>query len=394
MRIAIFTNTYWPTVNGVAISVANLKRGLEAAGHEVWVFAPAPSGFDTADDEPGVIRFPAIPAPVEADYPVAVPYSPAALKALRRLEFDLVHTEHPMWVGSWGAWYARWTGKPLVTTIHTQYEIYSSLVPLPDALVDAYLRNQVRAYCNCCDWVTTPAASARDRLLAGGVRVPIEVVYNPTDLSECFRADGRALRVELGYGESELLLGYVGRLAPEKGLPDLITAAGEVLEHLPRARVVLIGDGPARQKLEAMTAELPCGDRIRFLGRVPHNRIAEHQAALDLFMTGSQMEVQPLSFAEAFATGTPIIAYDVPGHNDMIEDGVTGRLVAPEQGAEGLAAAALEVLASREALARLSENARVHSQRYDQPQVVQSMLEVYQRAAERARNRRGRAGPE
>lgn len=388
MRIAIFTNTYWPTVNGVAISVANLKRGLEAVGHQVSVFAPAPAGFDTREDEPGVIRFPAVPAPVEADYHLAVPYSPAVLKAMRQLEFDLVHTEHPMWVGSWGAWYARWTCKPLVTTIHTQYEIYSSLVPLPDALVDAYLRMQVRAYCNCCDWVTTPATSARDRLVAGGVKVPIEVVYNPTDLSECFQADGRALRAKLGYGDGDLVLGYVGRLAPEKGLRDLITAAGTVLDRVPQARLLVIGDGPSRGKLEAMARALPSRDRIRFLGRVPHSRIAEHQAALDLFMTGSKMEVQPLSFAEAFATGTPIIAYDVPGNNDMIEDGVTGRLVAPEAGAAGLAAAAIEVLESPEVLAQWSASARAYSRRYDQPQVVQSMLQVYERATERARGRR------
>lgn len=388
MRIAIFTNTYWPTVNGVAISVANLRRGLEAAGHEVWVFAPAPPGFDPAQDEPRIVRFPAVAAPVEADYPLAVPYSPAVLKALRTVHFDLVHTEHPMWVGSWGAWYARWAGKPLITTIHTQYETYSRLVPLPDALVDAYLRVQVRAYCNRCDWVTTPAASARDRLAARGVKTPIEVVYNPTDLSECFGADGRALRSDLGYNADELLLGYVGRLAPEKGLADLIKAAGEILQRLPQARLLVIGDGPSRPKIEAMARALPHGDRIRFLGRVPHDRIPEYQAALDLFITGSQMEVQPLSFAEAFATGTPIVAYDVPGNNDMIEDGVTGRLVHPREGASGLAAAAVELLSAPDLLARLSANARACSQRFDQPQVVQRMLEVYQWAIERANGRR------
>ncbi|NPV45467.1 MAG: glycosyltransferase [Armatimonadetes bacterium] len=393
MRIAIFTNTYWPTVNGVAISVANLKRGLEAAGHEVWVFAPSPPGFDRAQDEPGVVRFPAVAAPVEADYPLAVPCSRAVVRTLRQLNFDLVHTEHPMWVGSWGAWYARCTRRPLVTTIHTQYETYSRLIPLPNALVDAYLRAQVRAYCNSCDWVTTPAASARDRLLARGVKAPIEVVYNPTDLSECFRADGRALRRELGTSDGELLLGYVGRLAPEKGLPDLIKAAGLVLQRLPQARLIVIGDGPSRPKIEAMARALPNGDRVRFLGRVPHDRVPEHQAALDLFITGSQMEVQPLSFAEAFATGTPIVAYDVPGNNDMIEDGVTGRLVPPQEGANGLAAAAIELLTSPDTLARLSANARTCSQRFDQPQVVQRMLEVYQWAIERANGRRRRSGP-
>jgi 1,2-diacylglycerol 3-alpha-glucosyltransferase len=389
VRIAIFSNTYWPTVNGVAISIANLRRGLQDLGHEAYVFAPSPGGFDPSQDDPGVIRFPALAAPVEADYQIALPCSGAVLRALRQVDFDVVHTEHPMWVGSWGLWYARCTRRPLVTTIHTQYEIYSSLIPLPNALVDAYLRYQVTAYCNKCHLVTTPAASARERLLAQGVTTPVEVVFNPTDLSSCFQAQGTEVREALGCAAGDPLIGYVGRLAPEKGLPPLITAAGLILDRLPRARMVLIGDGPSRAKLEAMVADLPSASRIRFVGQVAHAQVPEYQAALDLFMTGSTMEVQPLSFAEAMATGTPIVAFDVPGNNDMIRDGATGRLVSPERGPEGLAEAALAVLQDSAVLAQLSANAREWSRRYDLPQVVQSMVAVYERAGEAAARRRG-----
>jgi 1,2-diacylglycerol 3-alpha-glucosyltransferase len=387
MRIAIYTNTYWPTVNGVAISIANLRAGLQELGHSVHVFAPAPAGFDHADDQEGVSRFPSLPAPVAADYPLALPVAPRVTQTLLKHKFDLIHTHHPMWVGVWGQWYARWMGLPLVTTIHTQYEIYSKFVPLPDEMVDQYLRLQVKSYCNHCDLVTTPAESSRSRLLAMGVKTPVEVIYNPTDLSELWNADGTAIRRKYGCGPDDLLMGYVGRLAPEKNLSALLDAAAIVLPQMPQARLLLVGDGPSRHALEARARALPDGDRIFFTGHIDHSLIAEHDAALDLFITPSMFEVQPLSFAEAMASGAPVISMDAPGGNDMIEDGVNGRLVPlAEQGA-GLARASLELLRDPAGLRAMSERAREWANRYDRMTVVRRMLEAYEQARERYQTR-------
>lgn len=388
MRVAIFTNTYWPTVNGVAISIANLREGLQSLGHEVHVFAPAPRDFDASEDQEHVHRFPSLPAPVEADYHLAFPLAPRVAKVLRHQDFDLVHTHHPMWVGEWGQWYARWMGLPIVTSVHTQYEIYSKLVPLPEALTNHYLKVRVRSYCNHCDLVTTPAISSQQRLLNLGVTTPIEVIYNPTDLSALWEADGSAVRAQHDCAEGDILLGYVGRLAPEKNLDALLDAAEIILERLPRAKMLLVGDGPSREGLERRAAQMPDGDRVRFTGRIEHKLIPQYDAALDLFMTPSLFEVQPLSFAEALAAGTPIIAMDAPGANDMIEDGVNGRLVPPAEQGAGLARCALEVLSDPAGLKAMSARAREWANRYDRMTVVHRMLEAYEHAR---RNHAGNA---
>jgi 1,2-diacylglycerol 3-alpha-glucosyltransferase len=380
VRIAIFTNTYWPTVNGVAVSIGNLRDGLTKLGHDVYIFAPAPADFDTDDDQPNVFRFPSVAAPVEADYPLAVPYSQAAARALREVRFDLIHTQHPVWVGVWGQWCARWTGTPLVTTVHTQYEIYSKMIPLPDAVVDAFLKVRVSSYCNRCHIVTTPAQSSRERLLAQGVTVPIEVVYNPTDLTECLTADGAEVRAQYGLDPGSLVLGYVGRLAPEKNLDTFLTAADRVMREDSRVRCLIVGDGPSRDKLEQMARGLPTAQRIIFTGSVPHERVALYQAAIDIFLTASLFEVQPLSFAEAMATGTPVIAMDAPGANDMIRDGHNGCLVPPDDGAGGLADATFRVLQDPATLPLMAAQAREWASRYDRPVVVERMLEIYDRA--------------
>ena len=382
MRIAIYTNTYWPTVNGVAISIANLRSGLQELGHSVHVFAPAPAGFDRATDQQGVSRFPSFSAPIEADYPLALPVAPRVTQALLKHKFDLVHTHHPIWVGVWGQWYARWMGLPLVTTIHTQYEIYSKFVPLPDEMVDQYLRLQVKGYCNHCDLVTTPAESSRGRLLDIGVQTPIEVIYNPTDLSSLWDADGTTIRRQYGCGPDDFLLGYVGRMAPEKNLSALLDAAAIVLPQMPRARLLLVGDGPSRPALEARARTLPDGDRILFAGRIEHTLIPQYDAALDLFITPSMFEVQPLSFAEAMAAGTPVISMDAPGGNDMIEDGENGRLVPLDEQGAGLARATLEMLRDPTGLRAMSDRAREWAGRYDRMTVVHRVLEAYERARE------------
>jgi 1,2-diacylglycerol 3-alpha-glucosyltransferase len=384
LRIGIFTNTFWPTVNGVAISVGNLREGLEQLGHEVYIFAPAPSDFDLSLDDPRIIRFPSVSAPGDADYQIAVPVSMSVNKTLRKLDFDVIHTHHPVWVGVWGQWYARWSGTPLVTTVHTQYEIYSKLIPLPDAVVDAYLKVRVTSYCNKCDVVTTPAKSSRQRLLAQGVTTPIEVVYNPTDLSAHAHADGGAVRRRFGFAENDVVLGYVGRLAPEKNLDMLLDAAEILMARDPRIHLLLVGDGPSREGLESRAQQLPCGSRIAFAGNVDHDEVPAYDAALDLFLTASMFEVQPLSFAEAMAAGAPVIAMDAPGGNDMIEDGLNGRLVPPEEEGCGLARCVLEVLEKPETLRQMSEQARQWASRYDKPTVVNRLLEVYDRAMQLA----------
>jgi len=382
MRVAIYTNTYWPTVNGVAISIANLRAGLQELGHSVHIFAPAPVGFDSAEDQAGVSRFPSLPAPVEADYHLALPVAPRVTRALLKHKFDIVHTHHPMWVGVWGQWYARWMNLPLVTTIHTQYEIYSKLVPLPDDMVDQYLRLQVKTYCNRCDLITTPASSSRERLLTMGVERPIEVIYNPTDLSALWDADGSAIRRQYGCGPDDLLMGYVGRLAPEKNLSALLDAAEIMLPQLPQLRLLLVGDGPSRQALQKRAGKIPGGDRIFFAGRIDHSLIPQYDAALDVFITPSMFEVQPLSFAEAMAAGTPVIAMDAPGSNDMVEDGVNGRLVPPAEQGQGLARVSMELLRDPAALRATSERARNWANRYDRMTVVRRVLDAYEQARE------------
>ncbi len=384
MRIGIFTNTYRPSLNGVAKCVEYYERGLIERGHEVVIFAPAPDGYDTGNDPDYVYRFPALPTPLDMDYSIAAPFSRPVVKALRRLDFDIIHTQHPIWVGAWGAWYARWVGVPLVTTVHTEYRLFAYLLPLPEPLVEAYLRMRVSAYCNKCEVVTTPVPSMRERLREGGVRRPIEILPNPTDIERFARADGREVRREYGLPEEAVVIGFVGRLWPEKNLAFLFEAVRGVLEAAPQAWFLVVGEGPERENLEQQAARAGLRQRVVFTGAVQHHRMPEHQAALDLLVTASLSETQPLAYTEAMAAGKPVVAVQAPGAQDMIESGKNGLLSPPEAGPQALGEQIACLVHDPEKRREMGEYARRWVWQFDVAKVAERLERIYRQAQQNA----------
>jgi len=387
LHVGIFTNTYLPTVNGVVNSIEAFRRGLEALGHDVYVFAPRVPGQD--DHEPHAIRYPAIPAPARVQYPLALPLSPTVSRALARLPLDLIHTQHPWWVGSWGAHYAQRRGLPLVTTIHTQYEQYLHYVMLPRVLLRPLIHRQVVRYCNGCDVVATPGESMQGWLRAQGVLRPVEVLPNATDLAPFAAADGEPVRRRFGIAPGEVLLLSAGRIAPEKSLDVLVRGFALVAGDGLPAKLLLVGDGPALGSLQALAGELGVTERVIFAGRVPYPEMPPYQAAADLFVMTSLTEVQPLVLTEAMAAGAVVVAVRAPGPQDMVREGETGLLSPAGAGAEGFAKVLRRAVADRSLREGLAAAARRDAERYDIPQATQRLLTIYELAQERCAALRG-----
>ncbi|MBC7288754.1 MAG: glycosyltransferase [Armatimonadetes bacterium] len=382
LRIAFFTNTFVPDINGVAHCIRILRDELHRRGHMVYVFAPAPADEAPVEDDPLVIRFPSLPI-FSMDYSLAVPLSPPATRALRGVSFDIVHTHHPLWVGVWGAWYARRKRLPLVTTIHTHYELFASLVPLPRPLVMAYLRGRVRRYCNKCHAVTTPAESNRRRLVRLGVTVPVFVVPNPIELEPFEKADGRLVRQRYGL-EGKFVVGYLGRLSPEKRVDTLLQAFASASRQLDNAHFLIVGDGPSRRQVEELVRTLKLKGRVTLAGAVPHAEVPDYHAAFDVLVAASLGETQPLAYAEAMAAGTPVVAVAAMGAVDMIQDGVNGYLVSRACAVEQMADTLLRIARSPGLRHSLSQGARKWAGRYSPHAAAERLFEAYEEAMRRA----------
>lgn len=384
MRVALFSNTYPPSLNGVANVTHCYRLGLTELGHEVHIFAPAPKGEDPFADDPCVHRYPSIRVPGEVDYMLALPrpFCPSVVREIDGLGFDLVHTQHPVWVGTWGQKMGRKRGLPIVSTAHTQYELYAKRTLLPTRWVEAVVVRHVENYFNRCHVVTTPVKWMKRKLSESGVETPIELVPNPVDLDELGEPDRETTRARIGLADDDIAVGYLGRLSPVKRVPLLIDAVAKLAERRPAVRLVIVGSGGNAGTLREL-AKKRLGERAIFVGAVPHHDVVHYHASFDVFATASQSETQPLAYTEAMFVGVPVVALATPGAADMFVNEENGILVPPEAGAAGLAEALDRVIGDRALADKLRAGGRRFAETRHYPAVAERLEEIYALAADR-----------
>lgn len=378
LRIAFFSDSALPILNGVSVSIKLLVDELRNRGHSVHLFTSAYPGYD--DPEPNTHRFLALQTPFAKKYPLAVPPFSHMLSKFRRFEFDLVHTHTPFTVGFVGMRWAQSHDLPVVSTYHTLYDKYAHYVPIVPTLYVRYkVAKHTNWYYNQLDHVVTPSESSKRWLLRHSVKTPITVL--PTGVPAPKMIDRSTARAELGASPENRILLYVGRIAREKNLETLLRTAAIVFRSDPNARLWLVGDGPQREACSALAAELGIGDRVRFEGFVPREQVDRYYAAADLFVFSSMTETQGLVIVEAMTYGLPALVVRGGGAGMAIEPGVNGYLLPNEP--ESFAACALDLLRDDELYASLSRGAIHTSREYTVPMMTGRMLEVYESVLER-----------
>jgi glycosyltransferase involved in cell wall biosynthesis len=386
VRVGLFTNNYLPFCGGVTVSVETLRRGLEARGHETWVLAP--HFPDAPDTGPRTLRYPSVPAATYPEFALAIPWAPRLTRRVRALEFDVFHAHHPFLLGPAARRLARRQGRPLVFTYHTRYDKYAHYVPLRRTVVEAAARGLSTRFAARADAIIAPSAVLRDELRARGVGAPIAVVPTGVDLRHFSPGDRSAARRAQGLDDGALVVLYVGRLDREKSVDRVLAAFERVAGTIPRARLVLVGQGTQADELRRMAASLHAGARITFAGVCPHERLPAHYQAADLFLFASETETQGLVLAEAAACGLPAVAVDAPGCSEVVHDGDTGVLTKGDPAA--LAEAVIGLLIDPARRAAMAARARQLAEReFDVALQIDRTLDVYAAAlARRGRSAR------
>jgi glycosyltransferase involved in cell wall biosynthesis len=310
MRIGIVTATYVPSKNGVATSTALFAQGLRALGHEVRVFAPK---HPNAIVERDVIRLPGLQVSAPPDYPLLLPVGPIARGLLPVHDLDIVHTMHPFIAGHIALGWARRIGAPLLFTAHTQYHAYVHYAPTPAGPTTWALKRHVRAFAGEVDQVLAPGTAMVEVLREYGFDGPVTLLPNPVDLASFNRPVDPQVRSRLGIPPDVPLLLFVGRMGHEKGLPLLLDAFAGALAVRPELQLVMVGDGP-------LLASLPRTNRrnVHWVGGVAHAQVADYLLAADLFVSASTSEVLPMTFLEALAAGTPVVAVESAAARDLL----------------------------------------------------------------------------
>jgi glycosyltransferase involved in cell wall biosynthesis len=319
LRVAIFTDTFAPQMNGVARTLDRLAGAIRERGGEAAVVTVDAPGAVKGD----VVRWPAVPFWRYPELRVAAPLAGAARRLVRAMRPDLVHVATPFGVGLAGRRAACLEGVPLVSSFHTdfaQYLSYYNLKPL-ESVTWPYLR----WFHNAAARTFVPTRFGAKALVARRFE-RVSVWGRGVDrrqFSPSFRS--YALRHAMGIRDNEILVASVGRLAPEKGVGVLLRAMARV--HSiggNRVRLALAGDGPAESQYRA---EAPPG--TVFAGRLTGTRLSEFYASADVFVFASTTDTFGNVLLEAMASGLPVIAPD-RGPTVEIAGGENALLVAVE----------------------------------------------------------------
>jgi len=384
MRILIFSNTYKPTVSGVITSISLFRRGLIDANHEVHIIAPQYEKYE--DEEPYVFRFPAIDLSDRFNVSLVLPFQPLMEPTVRGIKPDLIHSQHPVWMGDLAVAFASDMNLPLVFTFHSRYDQYAqSYVPIVPGLASKVAEEVVRRYLRHCTHIIAPTPGICDLILREYlVDVPVSVVPSPVDLDQYDELDPGRVRTMLGLEEAELLL-YIGRLAKEKGLDFMLRAFVKIVAERPSARLLLLGEGPYKHALESEAGKLGLSGRVIFGGLIPHEEVPDYVAAADLFVFSSVTDTQGLVLLEAMAAGIPVVAVEAPGPVDVLSEG-GGLLVSATE--VDFSDAVLSLLADEARRNEMGKQALRAVQHYSVSATTACMLEVYEKAIEEGRRTR------
>ncbi len=324
MKIAFFTETFLPKVDGIVTRLTKTIECLVKNGDEVIVFCPegCPSNHKGAK----IIGVAAMPLPLYPELKLGLP-GPAVSDALEEFQPDLVHVVNPAVLGLGGIWLAKTNNIPLIASYHTHLPKYlehygmGMLEPLLWELLKA-AHNQ--ALLNLC----TSTAMVKE-LESKGIRRT--ALWQRGVDTDSFRPEFRTNQMRkklLGeYPDTDSLLIYVGRLSAEKQIERI----KPVLENIPDASLALVGDGPYRNQLEKIFENT----KTNFIGYLAGEELASAYASGDIFLFPSSTETLGLVLLEAMAAGCPVIGANKGGIPDIINDGINGCLYEPDQKDKG-----------------------------------------------------------
>lgn len=318
MRIAVVAESFLPQANGVTVTLQRLLEHLDAHGHDVLVLAPAPGRGELAVDRyagASVYRFRAVPLPGYSEMRLSNPRVRTLAEHLRYFDPDVVHLAAPFVLGWQAIGAAQTLDLPTVAVYQTEVPTYARRYRARQ--IEPLLWRRVEGIHKRATLSLAPSSYAVEQLTTRGVH---RVAVWPHGVDRCrFDPQHRdeALRATVAK-PGEVIVGYVGRLAREKQVEDLA-----VLQSIPGVRLVIVGDGPRRDKL---AQALP---QATFTGHLGGAELARLMASLDIFVHTGEMDTFAQTIVEAHASGVPVVAPARGGPIDLVQPSQNGYLYRP-----------------------------------------------------------------
>lgn len=381
MKIAFFTDSYYPMLNGVTVSVENFAREFRALGHTVYIFAPK---FDDYEDkEKDVYRLSAVrllSTDPEIHFPFMLPHK--ILKEINPRDFDLIHAHGNGFFSFLGYQVAKLKGVPYVLTVHTQHTKYTHYLFNGKFISPGIAATGLRVISNICDEVITPSQKMKRALLSYGVSKPVNVIPNFIYPTQVGGIKKDYLHNLCGIPPSAPILLSVGRLGREKNFTFLIKACKYIFEKNPKVHFVLVGGGDEEGNLKDLVKKMKLDKRIHFTGKIPQKDIPSVYADAEIFLFASTTETQGIVVLEAAAASLPFVVVKDSAYAGCIVDGENGYMVPKNQ--QLFAQKVHELLLDEKKRTLFGKKSKeLETKNFQASRLAHNALEVYQRVLEK-----------
>jgi glycosyltransferase involved in cell wall biosynthesis len=351
LRIALVSETFPPEINGVSMTLGRLVQGLALRGHALQVVRCRRPREPSPEPQPGItqLALPSLPIPRYQGLRLGLPARGRLREAWTRERPDVVHiaTEGPLGHSALRA--AEDLGLPLASSFHTNFDDYARHYRI--GLLAGIVKGHLRRFHNRTRVTMAPSVDLVERLRGEGYHNLVTLGRGvDTTLFSPAKRDP-ALRATWGAGEADPVLLHVGRVAPEKNIPLALETFARIQRANPRARMVVVGDGPLRSGLATAHPQ------VHFTGALPVADLARHYASADVFLFPSMSETFGNVLLEAMASGLATVSFDYAAPQAYVRHGDNGLLAAFGDEAEWQDLAT-DLLADPRRIKRLGEHAR------------------------------------
>lgn len=386
MRIGLFTDTYPPFINGVSTSVDMLKKALEKQGHTVYVVTVNDSSFKyNYDDINKVLRIPGVPIGIY-DYRLSRIYPLKMINLVKSWNLDVIHSHTEFGIGIFARIFAKQFNIPLVHTYHTMYEDYTHYIThgyfeKSSKKIVEYL---TKFYCDTTATELIVPTNKTYQLFKEKYKFEKNIHIIPTGIEvdrffteNVKKSEVTDLKKHLNISKNDIVIIFVGRLAEEKNVEFLLNAHKKLVSKYKNAKLLIVGDGPDKEKFEGISKKLKINNNVIFTGKVAWSEVPYYYHVSDIFTTASKSETQGLTVIEAMASNVVPVVIEDEAFNGTVINNLNGIIFKTEE--EYLSS--MEILIKNKKLRNnLAIQARIQSEHLSSNQYASNVLVVYERA--------------
>lgn len=386
MRIGIFTETYTPYISGLVTSEVMLKKALERLGHEVYVVTANLESFRYEyDEEEKILKIPGVPTGIYDSRLTSI-YPVRAVNKIKSWKLDVIHSQTEFAIGTFARLFAKQYNIPLVHTYHTLYEDYIHYITKgyfnkSGKKIVEYL---TKFYCATTATELIVPTNKIYKLFKEKYKFEKNINIIPTgiDVERFYKENNKKeeaeeLKKTLGLTKKDFIILFVGRLAEEKNIEFLIESQKNLHQKHNNIKLLIVGDGPDKEKYEEYAKSLGLDDNVIFTGKVSWDDMPVYYQIATVFTSASKTETQGLTIIEAMASNVVPVCMRDEAFLSMVTEDLDGLFFETNEEYEKQM---LRLYDNKEEREKLNHQARIQADTYSSKYYAERVLEVYQRA--------------